>query len=57
MNVLPFEVLLESRYCLRKRRPKPAKKKPKLQQLVAKVTVENCHAEVDWGKPMGKEAW
>jgi len=33
------------------------KKKAKLQQLLAKVTLENRHAEIDWGKPKGKEAW
>jgi antitoxin component of MazEF toxin-antitoxin module len=46
-----------SRHFLRKRSSKPAKKKLKLQQLLAKVTLENRHAEIDWGKPKGKEAW
>jgi hypothetical protein len=45
------------RCSLRKTSPMPVKKKPKLQQLLAKVTLENRHAEVDWGKPKGNEAW
>ena len=36
---------------------KPAKKKPGLEELLAKVSAENLHGEVDWGKPRGKEAW
>lgn len=36
---------------------KPAKKKPVLKDLMAKVSAENIHGEVDWGKPRGKEAW
>lgn len=36
---------------------KPVKKKPSLDDLLAKVTPENIHAEVDWGKPEGKEVW
>lgn len=39
------------------RKSKRVKKKPKLEQLLAKVTLENRHAEIDWGKPKGKEAW
>jgi antitoxin MazE len=42
---------------LRKTIPMPVKKKPKLQQLLARITPENVHAEIDWGKPKGKEAW
>jgi antitoxin component of MazEF toxin-antitoxin module len=33
------------------------KKKPKLQQLLAKITPENVQAEIYWGKSKGKEAW
>jgi hypothetical protein len=29
----------------------------KLQDLLAKVTDENRHEEVDWGPPVGREAW
>lgn len=28
-----------------------------LEELLAAVTPENIHAEVDWGEPVGKEAW
>lgn len=33
------------------------KKRPTLTELVARITPENRHDEIDWGKPMGKEAW
>lgn len=33
------------------------KKKYKLDDLVSQITKENRHSEVDWGKPVGKEAW
>ncbi len=36
---------------------KPVKKKPPLRDLLAKITPENVHEEVDWGKPKGREAW
>ncbi|HTV64432.1 MAG TPA: AbrB/MazE/SpoVT family DNA-binding domain-containing protein [Bryocella sp.] len=36
---------------------RPAKKKPVLKDLLAKISGENVHGEVDWGKPQGKEAW
>ena len=28
-----------------------------LKQLLKGVTAKNCHAEVDWGPPVGKEIW
>jgi len=28
-----------------------------LDKLVAKITPRNRHAESDWGKPVGDEAW
>lgn len=34
-----------------------AKLKPTLKQLLAKVTEENLHHEVDTGSAMGKETW
>ena len=34
-----------------------AKPKPTLKQLLAKVTEENLHHEVDTGHAVGKEAW
>ena len=30
---------------------------PVLDQLLAQVTDDNIHKEVDWGKPVGKEIW
>ena len=36
---------------------KPVKKKLVLEDLLAKISPENVHEEVDWGKPRGKEAW
>ena len=34
-------------------------KKPSvsLRELVAQITPENRHDEIDWGPPVGKEAW
>ena len=29
----------------------------RLEELLARVTPENRHDEVDWGEPQGKEAW
>ncbi|HEX9108682.1 MAG TPA: AbrB/MazE/SpoVT family DNA-binding domain-containing protein [Longimicrobiales bacterium] len=28
-----------------------------LDELLAGVTDDNIHAEVDWGRPVGKEIW
>jgi len=28
-----------------------------LEDLMKGVTKENMHAEIDWGKPMGREVW
>lgn len=28
-----------------------------LEELVAQITPENRHGEVDWGPPVGKEIW
>jgi len=33
--------------------PKPMKSKPTLEELVSKITEENRHAEIDFGKPVG----
>ena len=35
----------------------PARKEPALKRLLANIWPKNLHAEVDWGKPRGKEAW
>jgi len=32
-------------------------RKPTLEELLAGVTEENIHREVDFGKPKGKEVW
>jgi antitoxin MazE len=32
-------------------------KKLTLEELLAGVTPDNLHGEVDWGKAQGKEAW
>ena len=28
-----------------------------LEELVAQITPENRHGEIDWGPPVGKEIW
>ncbi len=28
-----------------------------LEELLAQITPENWHAEVDWGAPVGQETW
>lgn len=33
----------------------PRKQRPTLEELLAKVTDDNIHGEVDWGPPVGKE--
>ena len=30
-------------------------KKETLEDLLSKITPENIHPEIDWGKPVGKE--
>jgi antitoxin MazE len=32
-------------------------KKYTLEELVAKITPENRHAETDWGEAVGRESW
>jgi antitoxin MazE len=34
-----------------------AEEVPSLEELLAQITPENRHAEVDWGAPVGKEVW
>jgi antitoxin MazE len=29
----------------------------KIEDLVRGITDENCHAETDWGGPVGREVW
>lgn len=33
------------------------RKRPTLEELVARITPENRHEAIDWGEPMGKEIW
>lgn len=33
------------------------KRKPTLEELVARITPENRHSETDCGEPLGKELW
>ena len=35
----------------------PVNPKLTLEFLVAAITPENCHEELDWGKPVGNEVW
>jgi antitoxin MazE len=28
-----------------------------LEELLAGITPENCHGEMDWGTPVGQEQW
>jgi antitoxin MazE len=36
---------------------RPVHPKITLESLVAAITPENCHEEIDWGKPVGNEVW
>jgi len=36
---------------------RPISPKLTLESLVAQITPENCHEELDWGKPVGNEVW
>jgi antitoxin MazE len=36
---------------------RPVNPKLTLESLVAAITPENCHEEIDWGKPVGNEVW
>lgn len=36
---------------------KPVTKDPTLEELMAGITKENQHEEIDWGKPEGNEIW
>lgn len=35
----------------------PVRKRPKLSELVARITPKNRHAATDWGNPAGREVW
>ena len=34
-----------------------AVEKPSLEELLERITPENVHKEISWGKPLGNEAW
>ncbi|QKY71383.1 AbrB/MazE/SpoVT family DNA-binding domain-containing protein [Lentibacillus sp. CBA3610] len=36
---------------------KPVSKEPSLEELMAGITKENQHEEINWGKPEGNEVW
>jgi antitoxin MazE len=36
---------------------RPAERIPTLEELVAQITPENRHEEIDWGPAVGKEIW
>ena len=36
---------------------RPLRRKLTLASLIAQITPENQHEEVDWGPPVGKEKW
>ena len=36
---------------------KPAEAEETLDELIARITPENCHEPFDWGPPVGKEIW
>ena len=36
---------------------RPAKPRYSLDELVARITSKNRHAETNWGKPAGRETW
>ncbi|GAB6072091.1 hypothetical protein JCM14244_04680 [Venenivibrio stagnispumantis] len=38
-------------------RKRKAKDKKRLKELISKITPQNRHKEIDWGKPIGKEVW
>ena len=42
---------------IKKAKAVPKRRKYTLSQLLGKVTPENLHAEVDFGRPLGKEVW
>jgi antitoxin MazE len=36
---------------------RPVRKRPRLADLVKKITPKNRHAATDWGDPVGNEVW
>jgi antitoxin component of MazEF toxin-antitoxin module len=42
---------------LRLKSLRSAERIPTLEELVAQITAENRHGEIDWGPAVGKEIW
>jgi antitoxin MazE len=38
-------------------KPKRRQRRYTLEELVARITPENRHEEIDWGPPVGNEVW
>jgi antitoxin component of MazEF toxin-antitoxin module len=55
-QVLVIERIGDDEVRLKKTKPR-RRRKYTLQQLLEGVTPENIHAEVDFGRPVGKEVW
>jgi antitoxin component of MazEF toxin-antitoxin module len=56
-QLLIVERLGDDEVRLKKAKAVPKRRKYTLAQLLEGVTQENLHAEVDFGRPMGKEVW
>jgi antitoxin MazE len=53
MSVRDGKLIIE----VSKPKPKPRKRRYSLDELVARITPENRHQEIDWGQPVGNEVW
>jgi antitoxin component of MazEF toxin-antitoxin module len=56
-QLLLVERVGEDEVRIKKAKAVPRARKYSLAQLLEGVTAENLHAEVDFGRPMGKEVW
>ena len=36
---------------------RPLRPRPRLEDLVKRITPKNRHAAIDWGRPVGNEVW
>ncbi len=55
--LLPSEYDKNLKKLLLKGKSRRRKNKVNLKDLVMKITPNNIHKEIDWGKPVGKEIW
>ena len=55
--LLPSEYDKNLKKLLLKGKSRRRKNKVNLKDLVMKITPNNVHKEIDWGKPVGKEIW